>query len=1155
MKDEAQPSVSGYAILHQPPAEGRTAKVYKAVTLATGTPVAIKVLKTSLEPTSFLDEAFTRETLALTELKHSHIVKMIGSGTTEAGEKYIALEWMDGDLIRWKATGGAFDWPSFWENIGRPLCEAVAHAHSRNIVHRDLAPRNILFDANRTVKVADFGVSKLRRFLRTDRTLREFISPPFTPREVDDGSGSFTRDVFALASVFVWAASPTDLVTYEDIGRYAVATDLFDNGVRGTVLQALSDDPDERPATAEQFLQRLDNLRRVRRNTATGLSCLIELSEVKADSIGRTFGLNDRRSVEEAILDDLNAVCAVKSMLGANGEVPVDPLANLQLLGLGYSYHAKVDARAQDRLVILGARAIPSGLMERQRETALAASIELRFIPRSRLVDRQAVADLQHLLAGHIGAIEDETKSESDGRLFSAWGRILQAKQDVEALRERPMHYSRFDIDDRRAIFKVRGTIPADILQEQRQIRLEDGSFLTGHVEAIDGDEVTFFMSTGDPALLRQTGDIVFSVYASSEAIKRQQRALDGFRNRAVARASLAEVLVAPETAQAPEPLTVEAFFQTDLDDDKRQAVQTALGADEILLLRGPPGTGKTTFIAELILQTLERNENARVLLCSQTNVAIDNAIERLVELRPGATRSFEIVRLGNNDERIAASVEPLRLTRRLHAWTLDVAKRVDNNLQDQATSMGVNRRHVAIGMLLEKLHATHLDVERLTRHIRTAEDAVNEGETSIDAREGSSDPRFDLDVAGSINQRRLTLARLRDERRQAVALQNATKQELTAMGDEGEDLAVLPMSQIEGFIEDYYNGPGDINRLKELISLAADWTARFGRQDHFEAPFLSMADVVAGTCVGIAGPRSATDLAFDLCIVDEASKATATEVLVPLSRAKKWILVGDSKQLPPFQDEALRSPKILETYDLRREEIAESLFGYFERRLPKSCVTALTVQHRMIAPISDMIAHCFYRDQKLECGRSDSGKSYKPVLPDPITWFDTSKMKGRREIETDTGVSNRLECELIRAKLQALNAVLNRKDRKKEAKKTSVAVLTGYAEQRYLLERTLNPKSPKWTHIEILLNTVDAFQGRQADIAVYSVTRSNDQGRLGFLNESPRLNVALSRGRDGLLIVGDQSFCAGIQGENPFREVVKWIASSPGCHTESEKQ
>jgi superfamily I DNA and/or RNA helicase len=293
-------------------------------------------------------------------------------------------------------------------------------------------------------------------------------------------------------------------------------------------------------------------------------------------------------------------------------------------------------------------------------------------------------------------------------------------------------------------------------------------------------------------------------------------------------------------------------------------------------------------------------------------------------------------------------------------------------------------------------------------------------------------------------------------------------------------------------------------------------------------------------------GPTARLSCSFNYLAI-----RTATEVLVPLSRAKKWVLVGDSKQLPPFQDEALRNKDILERYDLRREEVAESLFGYFERRLPKTCIAALTVQHRMIAPISDMIAHCFYRDQKLACGREDAGRSFAPVLPAPTTWLDTSKVKLRAETETDYQVSNRLECELIRERLQELNRKLARKDRSKDAKRVSVAVLTGYAGQRLLLERTLNPRSPKWTHIEILLNTIDAFQGRQADVAVFSVTRSNDRHRLGFLDEFPRLSVALSRGRDALLIVGDNDFCESIKGENPFRDVIGWIRRTSGCTVE----
>jgi superfamily I DNA and/or RNA helicase len=108
------------------------------------------------------------------------------------------------------------------------------------------------------------------------------------------------------------------------------------------------------------------------------------------------------------------------------------------------------------------------------------------------------------------------------------------------------------------------------------------------------------------------------------------------------------------------------------------------------------------------------------------------------------------------------------------------------------------------------------------------------------------------------------------------------------------------------------------------------------------------------------------------------------------------------------------------------------------------------------------------------------------------------------------------------------------------------VAVLTGYAEQKKLLERTFAPYVEQHPRLQLEWNTVDAFQGREADVAIYSVTRSNPSRKLGFLKENRRLNVALSRGRYYLVLVGDIHFAREIDGENPFGRVIQHIELNP---------
>ena len=113
--------------------------------------------------------------------------------------------------------------------------------------------------------------------------------------------------------------------------------------------------------------------------------------------------------------------------------------------------------------------------------------------------------------------------------------------------------------------------------------------------------------------------------------------------------------------------------------------------------------------------------------------------------------------------------------------------------------------------------------------------------------------------------------------------------------------------------------------------------------------------------------------------------------------------------------------------------------------------------------------------------------------------------------------------------------------------KRVSVAVLTGYDPQRQRLETAVQTRGNQWKSFsEIFVNVVDAFQGREADVLVFSVTRSEVRG-LGFLKEMERINVALSRGRELLAIIGDHAFCQAVTGaKNPLRDVIDYIRRNP---------
>ena len=146
------------------PMKGGMSEVYAATDLVQEhRKVAVKVLKTGVIESSLLRESYDRETKALRALRHPSVVELIDDGfDDQLGAHFMVLEWMDSSLAELLKVRRPENWDHFYQSVGRPVLEALKFAHERRVSHRDLKPSNILMDANATIKLADFGISKLK---------------------------------------------------------------------------------------------------------------------------------------------------------------------------------------------------------------------------------------------------------------------------------------------------------------------------------------------------------------------------------------------------------------------------------------------------------------------------------------------------------------------------------------------------------------------------------------------------------------------------------------------------------------------------------------------------------------------------------------------------------------------------------------------------------------------------------------------------------------------------------------------------------------------------------------------------------------------------------------------------------------------------------
>ncbi len=329
---------------------------------------------------------------------------------------------------------------------------------------------------------------------------------------------------------------------------------------------------------------------------------------------------------------------------------------------------------------------------------------------------------------------------------------------------------------------------------------------------------------------------------------------------------------------------------------------------------------------------------------------------------------------------------------------------------------------------------------------------------------------------------------------------------------------------------------------MQQCGTLVEDWISRLddsSSQDmsDLRRVYIDNANVVGITCVQ-AGKKDFSEefRNFDYVIIDEVSKATPPELLLPMLKGSKIVLVGDHKQLPPMigtdtiQDLAMEIGSSEEALS----HLKRSLFKELFEQCPQDLKRMLKYQYRMHPQIMAAINQ-FY-SSSLECRIHDPdvarahGCDGAIKSSNHIVWYSTPLGLGNYEEKVGTSYRNLRELEIIEKIVGNLDRAWGaERDRDPSKPRKEVAVITFYAAQANELRRRLAERSSgdEFRHLKLRTGTVDRFQGMERAIVIVSFVRNNTGGDIGFAREPERVNVALSRAQELLVMVGARElFC-----------------------------
>ena len=449
-------------------------------------------------------------------------------------------------------------------------------------------------------------------------------------------------------------------------------------------------------------------------------------------------------------------------------------------------------------------------------------------------------------------------------------------------------------------------------------------------------------------------------------------------------------------------------YIDKNLNASQKIAIENALSCENFFLIHGPFGTGKTRTLVELISQ--ETRQNHKVLATAESNAAIDNILERLMN-----NKKLNLTRLGH----------PQRVSKNNIAYSL--AYKVEKH--------ELNKRIKKIHKKIDKL------IEKRSSFTKP----------SPQYRRGYGD--YDI-------------------------LYNASK------GKGGRGISPEKMKSMAQWIE--YNQ--EIDELHSNIKRIENKMIR---------NIIEESDVILATNSS-AALESIARTKFDVAIIDEASQATIPSSLIPIAKAHRFILAGDHKQLPPT------------IISKRAGELENTLFEALIRKYPHKS-QLLNVQYRMNKLLMKFPNSEFYNNS-LKSDSSVDKINISDIIDskyeeEALLFINTSNIENNKEnhLKDSKSIINKLEAEIaVSVADDYLTAGISDED---------IGIISPYADQVKLIQEK--------TSVEV--KTVDGFQGREKEIIIISTVRSNDNGNIGFLSDLRRLNVAITRAKRKLIIIGNE--------------------------------